>query len=157
MKHIQDLLTGRKVLSLEEKASAMDAAQSMAKNKVGAILVVNATGQAVGIFTERDLMTRVVVEGRDPATTPLHTVMTTNLFRAGPEERVSAVAKAMQDRHIRHLPVVSGFKDGEGSKENVVLGMLSLRDLLREHLDAKVHEVEALTSYIQGDTDSSAG
>ncbi len=142
MKSVGELLVGRKPVSMTRSATALEAARLMEKEHVGSLLVLSPEGNLEGCFTERDLMTRVVGAGKDPAATPLADVMTRELFTAAPEERVNQVAREMQARHIRHLPVL---EDGK------VLGMLSLRDLLREHLEAKRHEVQALTAYIQGE------
>jgi len=97
------------------------------------------------MFTERDLMTRVIVPGADPNNIRLAKVMTKKLFTAGPDQIIRDVAREMQTRHIRHLPVI---------ENGAVLAILSLRDLLREHLDTKRQEVQALTAYIQGETEN---
>lgn len=142
MKTIRELLTGRPPLTLQPDSSVLDAALAMREHRVGAILVVDGGGSPVGMFTERDLMLRVVVPGLDPRRVVLQEVMSLDLFTGRPEERVSDIAREMQARHIRHLPVVEG---------GTVLGMLSLRDLLRAHLDAKRYEVRVLQAYIQGE------
>jgi len=140
MKLLREIVTGRPVVALRAETSALDASRAMRDNHVGAVLVTDHRGAAVGIFTERDLMVRLVVPGRDPSRTPIGDLMTRDLYMATPEDRVSAAAQEMQDRHIRHLPVVEGER---------VIGLLSLRDLLREHLAVATSEVQALTAYIQ--------
>ena len=142
MKTIRELLTGRPPLTIRASKNALDAARAMQEAHVGAILVIDGDGNPIGVFTERDLMKRVVVPGRAPESVLIEEVMTTDLFTADPAGRVNEMAREMQARHIRHLPVV---EDGK------VLGVLSLRDLLREHLDLKRSEVKALQAYIQGD------
>ncbi len=142
MKSIRDILTGRKPVSLGPEATVLDAVQAMVREHVGGVLIVDAAGSALGCFTERDLMTRVVIHGFAPEDVKLATVMTQELFTAGPDERINEIAREMQARHIRHLPVL---------ENGVVVEMLSLRDLMREHLDLKRHEVRALTAYIQGE------
>jgi len=149
MKSLRELLnepgvpTGPDILALPPTATAFEAAQAMAKVHVGATLVVDTSGTPLGIFTERDLMTRVIVGEKDLRTCPLEAVMTRGpLFLGSPDAKANDVAREMQARHIRHVPVV---EDGR------VLGVLSLRDLLRANLEAKRHEVRALTAYIQGE------
>lgn len=142
MKTIGELLTGREVLTLGPAATAAEAARAMADHHVGAVLIANGDGQPLGIFTERDLMKKVVVLGSDPGSVTLESLMTRELFTAKVDDSVTAIAQAMQDRHIRHLPVVDA--------DDHVVGLLSLRDLLREHLRIKAEEVQALTDYIQG-------
>ena len=142
MKTIGDILTGRAPVTLTPGVTVLEAVQRMQAERVGAILVVDPKGKLVGCFTERDLMTRVLLADSDPKEVTLRDTMTTELFTASPDDRINVVASEMQARHIRHLPVQ---RDGE------LLGMLSLRDILREHLDLKRDEVRALTSYIQGE------
>jgi CBS domain-containing protein len=110
-------------------------------HRVGAMLVLDAEDKLAGIFTERDLMVRVIVPGRDPAALRLDDVMTRDLFTAAPEDRVHDVAKKLQARHIRHVPIVAAGH---------VVGILSLRDLLAAHLEVKEREVHDLNAYIQG-------
>ena len=141
MKSIRELLTDRGTVSVTASETVLSAVKTMQEEHVGALLVTTPEG-TLGMFTERDLMLRVVVAGRDPGSTTVGEVMTTDLFTAAPEQRINDVAHEMQARHIRHLPVVD---------EGRVVGMLSLRDLLREHLQIKRDEVRQLTSYIQGD------
>jgi CBS domain-containing protein len=142
MKSIREVLSGGPVVALTAKATALEAARRMVEGAVGALLVVDGRSAPIGIFTERDLMQRVVVPGRDPAKVELQEVMTRNLFVATPDEPVTDVARTMQERHIRHLPVVEHGR---------VIGMLSLRDLLRAHLSEEHAEVEVLRAYIQGE------
>lgn len=141
MQPIGDLLTRPETLSLPTSASTLEAARAMQSAGVGAVLVLADDGSLAGIFTERDLMVRVVVEGKDPGATRVGDVMSRSLYTAAPTERASAVREEMHRRHIRHVPVVA---------EGRVLGVLSLRDLLRHDLQVKTQEVEAITSYIQG-------
>src|SRR5262249_42688397 len=119
---IKDLLTGQDLLTLGERSSVLQAAQAMSARKVGAVLVTSADGRLGGIFTERDLMSRVVVARLDPEKVALREVMTRDVFSVGPERDVADVQSEVQRRHIRHIPVVV---DGR------VVGVLSLRDLLR--------------------------
>jgi signal-transduction protein with cAMP-binding, CBS, and nucleotidyltransferase domain len=141
MHPIRDLLSSADVLSLEPSDTVMAACRAMQARGVGAVLVNDGQRALAGIFTERDLMIRVVVEGLDPHSTPLSDVMTTKLYTVTPDQMSGPVQSEMRQRHIRHVPVV---QDGE------VCGVLSLRDLLRANLQEKIQEVEAITSYIQG-------
>jgi len=141
MDTIEKLLTGRPLITVSEGDSVMDAVRAMTEHEVGSILVTGAAGKAVGIFTERDLMTRVVVPRRDPDRVAINEVMTRELFFGRTGQSVEQVCREMQRRHIRHLPVIDGEK---------VVGVLSLRDLLRHDLEVLADEVEHLTEYIQG-------
>ena len=143
MPEIQSLLTGRSVLTMRAEATALDAAKEMSRNKVGAILVTDSGDRPCGIFTERDLMVRVVVAGRDPASVRLEEAMTREVFTAPPEAKVADVRRELQERHIRHLPVV---RDGR------VIGVLSLRDLLRADLEQAANDLSETRRYIQGES-----
>ncbi len=142
MKTIAEILTGREVLTLPGDASALDAAKAMREHNVGAVLVRTAPDAPLGIFTERDLMKRVVVPGLNPGEADLAGLMTREIFWTTPERKVNDMAREMQERHIRHLPVVENGR---------VMGLLSLRDLLRALVKDVQGEVRALTDYIQGE------
>lgn len=142
MKTIREILTGRQPLSRPGSTTALEAARAMQAEQVGAVLVVDGKGNPRGIFTERDLMVRVIVAGKQAGGVRIEEVMSTDLFQCGPERHVNEIAREMQARHIRHLPVVEGEK---------VLGLLSLRDLLRAHLEIKREEVRVLHAYIKGE------
>ncbi|MEX1024103.1 MAG: CBS domain-containing protein [Planctomycetota bacterium] len=141
MRTIAELLTDRKPRTLPPTATALDAARRMQAEHIGAILIVDDAQQLVGCFSERDLTNRVVAAGRAPADVQLHEVMTRELFTATPEDRIHATACEMQERHIRHLPVVV---DGQ------LIAVLGLRDMQRELLEATRGQVNELTRYIRG-------
>lgn len=138
---VEELFTEQVLLTLPETASAMEAARAMTERKVGAVLVLAKDGRLTGIFTERDLMARVVVARKDAERTTLAEVMTRELYRVGPKEEVARVRTELQRRHIRHLPVVI---------EERLVAVLSLRDLLFADLEKMSHEVEALENYFLG-------
>ena len=97
----------------------------------------------VGIFSERDIMRRVVTEGRDPLTTRIAEVMSTELHTLEPSASSEDAMCLMQTHGVRHLPVCEG---------RTLVGFLSLRDLLRCHLDEKSGEAEMMRAYIQTST-----
>ncbi|MGD9649544.1 MAG: cyclic nucleotide-binding/CBS domain-containing protein [Dongiaceae bacterium] len=110
-------------VTLPPKATVKAAAEMMARHQVGAIMVM-AEGQLQGIFTERDLLNRVVSPGRDPEQTLLQDVMTVAPLTIRIGEEVSEALKLMTDYQLRHLPLVDGEK---------VIGMISMRDLFHLH------------------------
>jgi CBS domain-containing protein len=144
MPHIDGLLTGRKLLTVRPSETALGASQLMAENRIGCVLVTDDQEHPLGIFTERDLMTRVVVPGLDPATVRIEEVMTREVYTAARDARVADVRRELQSRHIRHAPVVEG---------GVVIAMLSLRDLMAADLAATNFEKRAMTEYIKGSVD----
>jgi CBS domain-containing protein len=138
---IRDLLQPQDLLMLDESATVFEAARAMSAKKVGAVIVTAGGGKLAGIFTERDLMSRVVVAQKDPETVTLDEVMTRDVFSVGVDAEVKVVRAELQQRHIRHLPVVA---DGR------IIGILSLRDLLRADIDEMSIEVQAMESYFLG-------
>lgn len=124
--------------TLSPDQTVAEAVRVMADRHVGAVLVVEA-GRLVGIFSERDLLRRVVVNDTSPAHTQLRTVMTRDPITAGPgDERMIAVIK-MREGDCRHLPIVTG---------GVVVDMVSIRDLLFDELEERKIEIEDLMRYI---------
>ena len=111
----------------------------MVECNVGAVPVLDGT-QLVGIFSERDLMRRVVTEGRDPLSTYIAEVMSTDLRTVTPGSYSEEAMCLMQTYGVRHLPVCDG---------PMLVGFLSLRDLLRCHLDEKSMEADSMRAYIQ--------
>jgi CBS domain-containing protein len=98
-------------------------------------------GQLLGIFTERDVLWRVVAAGLDPKTTPLSQVMTRNPITVGPDTPIQSVMDVFTEKRFRHLPVVD---DGR------LLGVISIGDVLRWAADVHRQEAEQLKQYITG-------
>ena len=138
---VGELITIKNPLTLPESATAMQAARAMTEHHVGSVMVTSVDGRLSGIFTERDLMTRVIVTGKDIERTKLSEVMTRELYHVGPEEEVARVRVELQRRHVRHLPIVVSGR---------LVGVLSLRDILRADLETLSHEVEDLEKYFLG-------
>jgi CBS domain-containing protein len=126
-------------VSIEPTASVMAAIGLMFEKHVGAAVVLEG-GRADGIFTERDLMVKVVLNKLDPEKTPVSAVMTSPVVPIDVDASVADALRLMIDRHIRHLPVID--RDGQ------VLGMLSMRYLMREQIARLEQEVGALENYI---------
>jgi CBS domain-containing protein len=108
-------------------------------HNIGAVPVLR-DGVLVGIFSERDLMKRVVVEGLDPRTTRVDKVMTLAPLTVSPQEEPEACMLLMRNHGFRHLPVC----DGKG-----LVGVISVRDLMLHDIDEKDHEVRMMRAYIQ--------
>jgi CBS domain-containing protein len=142
MRRLAEILERRSpVLNvLSPDQTVAEAVRVMTDRHVGAVLLVEA-GALVGIFSERDLLRRVIVQGASPTDTRLRTVMTRDPITASPdEERMLAVLK-MRESGCRHLPIV---------KEGAVVDMVSIRDLLFEEIDDRQAEIADLRRYIQG-------
>ena len=120
MKRIAELIEGQTLTVLNSADNVRTAASRMADANIGAAAVVD-SGRLAGIFSERDLMARVVAKGLNPDDTPVAMVMSKELVVAEPGEDLDEALVKMHSIHARHLPVV---QDGE------LVGMISLRDLL---------------------------
>ena len=143
MATVNDILAikGTRVLSIHPEATALEAAQLMNEHKIGALLVMN-DERVVGMFTERDILRRIVAEERSPSHTPVADVMTTEVACCRPETTIEEARGAMKNRRIRHLPVVNN--DGD------LLGLISIGDL--NAYETHNHEVtiHILEEYIHG-------
>ncbi len=142
MATIRDLISNRTIHYVQPNQTVFEAANYMVERNVGAVPVLD-DAKLVGIFSERDIMRRVVTEGRDPLTTHIADVMTSNVRTVAPGASSEEAMCVMQTHGIRHLPVCDG---------RTLVGFLSLRDLLRCHLDEKSGEADMMRAYIQTST-----
>ena len=110
---------GPAIVTAHPDETVREAAGRMAQNCRANILIVE-DDRVLGIFTERDVLVRVVGAGRDPAKTRLREVMTTDLETIGANEPIAEAVRRMDESGVRHLPVVEGDR---------VLGVLSSRDI----------------------------
>ncbi len=143
MPTVQDILStkGRVVFSTDPGASVLEAVQKMNEHKLGALIVIDAN-QIVGIFTERDVLRRVVGEERSPRKTCVGEVMTSEIICCPPETDLDEVSAIMQQRRIRHLPVC----DGDGRLH----GMVSIGDINAFHASNQEATIHFLSDYIYG-------
>lgn len=130
---------------VETGQTVLDAVRVMAKEGVGAVAVIEKGERAdlCGVFTERDLMLRVVLQDLDPGKTEVRSVMTSPVTTASEDMTAEEAFKQMVDRHMRHLAIVS--KDGD------LLGMLSIRNLLEHLVEDLQRELHSLDQYFSND------
>jgi signal-transduction protein with cAMP-binding, CBS, and nucleotidyltransferase domain len=140
MTQVKDILQNRDLYWVEEHRSVADVAQRMAELHVGAMVVL-ANGLLKGVFSERDLMLRVVLQRRDPDRTPVRDVMSTNVVTIDEGVSVEEAMENMTSFNCRHLPVTRGAK---------VVGFLSMRDVLHHELAQKTDEIHHMRAYING-------
>lgn len=138
MHPIRQLIRTGDVATAPSTASVFEVAKAMAEAGVGAIMIKD-HGTVVGIFTERDLMTRVVVRGLDPEVITVGEVATREITYATLDMRRSDAIDKMQRSACRHLPVI---EDGE------VVAMLSMRDLLKDEIQEQGEELRELRDYL---------
>jgi CBS domain-containing protein len=129
---------GHDVLQIDEDASVLDAVKQMVEAGVGSLLVTRA-GEVAGIFTERDYLRRMTLEGRDDKDTAVREVMSSPLVVVTPENTIDECMAMMTDRRIRHLPVVEGSD---------VVGVVSIGDIVKFKSKQQSFEIKYLTDYI---------
>lgn len=127
---ISDIIGKQDLVRLSADATITDAVKKMADRRIGAILVCDERGLA-GIFTERDVVHKVVSKGIDPASTTLADVMTANPISVHADDTGMDALRAMKNNTTRHLPVIRGSD---------VEGIVTVRDLLRSVVDELDHE-----------------
>jgi CBS domain-containing protein len=121
---VSDILKGKaspNLLSISTTATVSDAVALMDEKGLGSVLVRDAAGAMAGIFTERDLMRRVVRQNRDPKTTPMSAVMTPDVRQVPSSEPIIEVLRLMIEHGYRHMLVADGAKP---------VGVVSIRDLM---------------------------
>ncbi len=142
MSTIREILVkkGNKVLTISGKASVLEAIGTMSGANVGAIVVQDGD-RPEGIFTERDYLRKIALQGLSSKNTPVSSVMSSPLITVQPSDATQNAMETMTERRCRHLVVV---EHGE------MVGIISLGDLVKHMLVEKEAEVEQLSSYISG-------
>jgi CBS domain-containing protein len=133
-------LKGHHVYVVSPEETVLDAVEAMCMARVGSLVVMD-EGGLVGIFAERDLMTRVVLARRDPATTRVAEVMTRDVVCIAPDVTPQQAMTIITERRVRHLPVL----DGGG-----IVGLVSIGDLVRWGLSVKEREIGEMQDYVTG-------
>lgn len=140
MATVRDILArkGTEVVTARPEQTVLEAAQLMNNRGIGAVVVMGQE-EIRGIFTERDVLRRIVAEAREPAATRLKDVMTTSLVTTTTEMTVDECAELMTRRRIRHLPVV---RNGQ------LAGVVTIGDLLAYQLSEQATTIAHLNSYV---------
>lgn len=138
MSTIRQLLKDRETYTVEGTQSVFDVARFMVERNIGAVPVLE-SGKLVGIFSERDIMKRVLAEGKDPKNARVSEVMTPNPLVVTADESFENCMLLMKQHGFRHLPILDDQK---------LVGLLSLRDLLLHEVDEKDGEVRMMRAYM---------
>ena len=143
MTTVADLLIEKqaRLHSIPSGLCVLEATQIMNEHAIGALVVVEGT-QLAGIFTERDVLRRVVAAGRSPVSTRVATVMTSEVIAAPVEMSLEEARCVMKHRRIRHLPVVR--------TDGTVIGMVSIGDLNAHQCASQEVEIFQLHEYLYG-------
>lgn len=144
MATVHDVLDSKpsnRVLTISPAASVLDAVEKMNELKVGALIVME-DGQVLGIFTERDVLHRVVGQMKRPSTTSINEVMTRDVVCVSPETDIDEVSSLMRERRIRHVPVCDPHRG--------LVGMISIGDVNAFHAGHREATIHYLNEYIYG-------
>ncbi|HVX85832.1 MAG TPA: CBS domain-containing protein [Phycisphaerae bacterium] len=150
MATVADVLAskGARVVCIGPEVMVLEATQKMNGHRIGALVVTSegagrgGCDRVVGMFTERDVLSRVVAAQRDPAATRVSEVMTGEVAFVRPETDLDEVGAIMKERRVRHLPVCEG--------EGELRGLISQGDVNAWHIDGQAAAIEYLHDYIHG-------
>ncbi|MBI2813185.1 MAG: CBS domain-containing protein [Opitutae bacterium] len=131
---------GRALHAVPVTVTVFEAVEAMNRHRIGAMLVMDGARLA-GIFTERDVLTRVIAASLDPKTTPVSKVMSADVITIAPEATVQQVMDIFAEKRCRHLPVIQNDK---------LVGLISIGDVSRWVANAHRAEAESLRQYIAG-------
>ena len=132
---------GSAIHSIDPDDTVYHAISMMAEKEVGALLVMQ-NHRPIGIISERDYTRNVILKDKSSRSTRVREIMTSDLITVTPQEHVDECVALMKEHHIRHLPV---------SKDGILVGVLSLRDLFSAIIDEQAHTIEHLEHYVRGE------
>jgi len=122
-KFVKDIMT-KDLVTIDQECTVLEACQLMTNHKIGAVVILSPIKEAIGIFTERDLLNRVAFNEK-PLSDKIKDHMTPNFVCVQAEDELEGLAKIMIDNNFRHLPVADGHD---------VVAMLSIRDIVKHFL-----------------------
>jgi CBS domain-containing protein len=131
---------GDAVISVTPETTLSEAAILIASRRIGAVMVLDAAGDVVGILSERDIVRCVAERATGLAGLLVQDLMTRNVVMVGPETPVDAAMEIMDEGYFRHLPVCT--------PEGRLLGIVSIRDLVKHRIHQHQHDVETLKAYV---------
>ena len=138
---VRQLLENKKrnaVFTLSPDDMVIDALELMSRANIGAVMITT-DGKLSGIFSERDYARKGIIQGRKAKSTPVHEVMTHNVYTVTQDMDMDDCMQLFRDKRIRHLPVV---------EENKVIGMLSIGDIVNAIINEQKEHIEFLEKYI---------
>jgi CBS domain-containing protein len=144
MPSVMDILAdkGTDVYTISPSATVLEATHAMNDQKIGALVVKDSGGRVMGIFTERDVLRRVIAEEKSPNSVRVGEVMTRDLVCCPPETDLDEASRIMRDSRVRHLPVC----DADGT----LLGLVSIGDLNAYHASSQEAQIHFLSEYVYG-------
>ena len=136
-----DSKASKEIVTTRVDTTVKEACKLMRAHRLGCLIVTNGAGQIEGIFTERDVVNRLVAEDKDASDTKVGELMTRDVIVVEPERNLSEVEAIMKQNRIRHMPVAGSDR---------LLGLLSIGDVLASHAATSQQMVHHLTEYIYG-------
>jgi len=145
MDSVFDLIQGKAVrlVCTAPDATVRQATRLMNEHGIGSLLVTS-RGRLVGIFTERDVLRRIVADGRSPDLTPVGDVMTADVVCCSPETSIDEVADVMRRRRVRHVPIVDSHQ--------ALVGLVSIGDINAHRFSVCATELVQVRDYIMNRT-----
>lgn len=142
MSTVRDMIRkkGSEVFSIVPDATVFEALETMARHNTGALMVIRGN-KVEGILSERDCVRRIELEGKTSKTTKVNEIMTTKVIYVEAGQPLEECMALMIDKNIRHLPVYDGTE---------LLGLISVRDVLKEVVDVQKFMISQLEHYITG-------
>jgi len=139
---IREILSqkGSTVWSVAPESTVLEAIQMMADKNVGALLVTK-DGRLLGVLSERDYTRKIVLKGRSSKDTPVRDILSGHVVSVSPEHTVEECLRLMTEHRIRHLPVMDG---------TIILGVISIGDLVNWIISAQSSTIQQLETYITG-------
>ena len=143
MSTVRDMIRkkGGEVFSIPSDATVYEALTLMARHNTGALMVVSANNKVEGILSERDCVRKVELEGRTAKGTLVSEIMTSKVIYVEAGQQLEECMALMIDKNVRHLPVFDGSE---------LLGLISVRDVLKEVVDVQKFMISQLEHYITG-------
>jgi CBS domain-containing protein len=140
MKKVINILNrkGTKIISVSPQTTVIDALHVMSENNIGSVLVMNGEEYA-GLMTERDYSRKVVLKGKSSSDTLVAEIMTTNLPVVNPNDTIQHCMQLLTENNIRYLPVF---------ENNVVTGIISINDVVKEIILSQEETISNLTDYL---------
>lgn len=134
---------GRKIFAVTESTTVFEAISELANNKIGLLIVKNATGNISGVLSERDIIQKCIYPKKDPGLLRARDIMTPkeNIVVAAEEDDIQNLMNTMTEKRIRHLPIFRGQE---------LSGIISIGDIVKSMIEIKDYEIKSLIDYISG-------
>ena len=130
---------GSEVVTIAPSATVREIASLIASRRIGAVVVLGADQELAGIVSERDLVKALASNGEAALTMTAADIMTRDVTVASPKTTIDEAMEQMDAGYFRHLPVLEG---------GAMVGIISVRDVVRAHIQHQEHEVESLKSFV---------